>query len=504
MAGGSPNRNAILPWPKPLEGKTWQEPTLLYSKESESLIEPEFDATLGSFVGLQSQNRSRQSQHLLPSRQPLVIRGMVFFRMLQSVRSYDLESGNFLQQTCGCDQLLTNLADPHDGRQFPNWQSFLGQLLNQRLWDDRTFGRLSSDGERLYCIEETGFWNPISSGGERGVIQVNTTSVLNAHDLMTGKLLWDAGGPLNVLPPVRNLADRFFLGPPLPMAGRLYCLVDVNQEIRLNVLNAATGELEWAQPLATPMQQTIAQDKARRTSGVSPAYADGVLVCPTDAGVTIALDLTTRSLLWGISTETGNANQFNPQARRMRAVKQAASSQTLSSGWIDSTPTIYRDKVVLTPLKSSKIYLLDLLTGKRLWEHPRGTGLYVAGITQGRVIVVGTQHVQSWSLKNEGKVNSLDRNWSGKNDGIGRDNPLRLSESPTGRGVIVESKLLLPAGKNLLVIDLKTGAELKPVPAPPGVELGNLVLAQGRLISQSVQSLDVIPFPKLDEAEAEK
>jgi hypothetical protein len=271
------------------------------------------------------------------------------------------------------------------------------------------------------------------------------------------------------------------------MAGRLYCLVDVNQEIQLNVIDAATGQLEWAQPLATPSQQTIAQDRARRTSGVSVAYADGVLVCPTDAGATVALDLTTRSLLWGFPTETGNTDPFDPRARRVRAVNQPQTMPTLPSGWIDSTPTIYRDMVILTPLKSSTIYLLDLLTGQRIWEQPRGQGLYVAGVTQDMVIVIGTQNVQTWNVKN---------------DHTGWETPLQLSAAPTGRGVIVGSTLLLPAGKELLVVDLKQGTELKPIPAPPNVELGNLVVAQGRLISQSVDTLNVIPFPHLDEPKA--
>jgi outer membrane protein assembly factor BamB len=343
---------------------------------------------------------------------------------------------------------------------------------------------MSSDGVRVYWIEEMGFWIPISSGKERAVIPVRTSNVLSAHDLETGKLAWERGGELGIKAE-RNLAGRFFLGSPLPMAGRLYCLVDVNQEIQLNVLNAATGELEWSQPLATPNQLTIAQDLGRRTSGVSVAYADGVLVCPTDAGAVVALDLTTRSLMWGFPTETGNANVMDPRAAaRIRVANPPASAAHLPSGWIDSTPTIHQDKVILTPLRSSKIYLLDLLTGKRIWEQPRGQGLYVAGVTQDMVIVVGTRNVQTWSLNN---------------DQTGWKNPIQLSAAPTGRGVITGAKLLLPAGKKLLVIDLKTGKELKPLPAPDKIELGNLVVAQGRLISQSVDSLDIIPFPKLDD-----
>jgi hypothetical protein len=481
MPGGSSRRNAVLPLPRPADSPPWHVSTVAYSEEADDLIDPVVDETLASLITQQQSLRSRQSQHLLPSRQPLVAGGMVFSRMLETVRIYDLESGDFLLQTFGWDKTLKDLVSPDDGNQIPNWRTFLGQLMNQRLWDDGTFGRLASDGERLYCVQEMGFWNPISTGREQTVIPVPTSSILYAIDLSNGKLVWDVGGPLKDVTE-RNLPGRFFLGPPLPMAGRLYCLVDVNQEIQLNVLNAATGELEWSQSLATPMHQTIGQDKARRTSGVSVAYSDGVLVCPTDAGATVALDLTTRSLLWGFPSEDSNPNIFDPRRGGVRQVNQPT-FPILQNGWIDSTPVIYEDKVVLTPLKSNKIYLLDLLTGKRIWEQPRDQGLYVAGVTQDMVIVVGLRNVQTWNTRN---------------DQTGWRDPLRLSAAPTGRGVIVESKLLLPAGENLLVVDLKTGTELEPIPAPGNVELGNLVVAQGRLISQSVDSLDVIPFPKLE------
>jgi hypothetical protein len=245
-----------------------------YTKEAGDTIETPIDQTFRSIITEQRNFRTRQSQHQLPSRQPLVVGDIVLSRVLDAVRSHDLASGEFILQTSGWDSVLEELIYPRDGEEIPNWKTHAGQLLNQRLWEDGTFGRMSSDGVRVYWIEEMGFWIPISSGKERAVIPVRTSNVLSAHDLETGKLAWERGGELGIKAE-RNLAGRFFLGSPLPMAGRLYCLVDVNQEIQLNVLNAATGELEWSQPLATPNQQTIAQDLGRRTSGVSVAYADG-------------------------------------------------------------------------------------------------------------------------------------------------------------------------------------------------------------------------------------
>jgi hypothetical protein len=51
------------------------------------------------------------------------------------------------------------------------------------------------------------------------------------------------------------------------------------------------------------------------------------------------------------------------------------------------------------------------------------------------------------------------------------------------------------------VVDLKSGTERNAINVPENVELGNLVVAQGRLISQGVSTLDVIAFPKLEGTE---
>ncbi len=244
MPGGRPSRNAILPWPKPSEAESWNVSTVVdsYSKDPNDPLETPLDLTYRSVVTEQGNFRSRSAPHQLPSRQPLVVDGMVIGRLFPTVGIYDLESGDSLFQTFGEDEALQSLVDPNEEQQIPNWRIFLGQLINQRLWDDGTFGRMSSDGERLYCIEDSGFWSPISTGKDPAILPVPTYNVLGAYNFTDGKLLWEAGGATQLrhgdpLP----MAGRYFLGPPLPMAGRLYCLVDVNQEIQLNVLNAATG-----------------------------------------------------------------------------------------------------------------------------------------------------------------------------------------------------------------------------------------------------------------------
>ena len=110
-------------------------------------------------------------------------------------------------------------------------------------------------------------------------------------------------------------SDAFFLGPPLPLRGQLYVMAEVKDEMRLLALDGATGKLLWSQQLAM-VESNITQDPIRRLAGVSPSYSDGVLICPTGAGCVVAVDLATRSLLWGyIYSHPGEPITGTPRAR---------------------------------------------------------------------------------------------------------------------------------------------------------------------------------------------
>ena len=65
----------------------------------------------------------------------------------------------------------------------------------------------------------------------------------SAHDVRTGKLDWELGGP-----GAARQADTFFLGPPLPLMGQLYVLAEIKSEIHLLALNPATGDLSGRSP----------------------------------------------------------------------------------------------------------------------------------------------------------------------------------------------------------------------------------------------------------------
>src|SRR5262249_54330670 len=137
--------------------------------------------------------------------------------------------------------------------------------LIERFWQDSTFGTVASDGGQVYLIDDLDIsaaptnvingqvilGNPPRGGriiiGNSGVETGKSFNKLAAYDLQTqGKLKWTVGGQSGEDEP--QLAGAYFLGPPLPLEGKLYVLAEMkSSEIKLCVLDAKTGKLDWAQ-----------------------------------------------------------------------------------------------------------------------------------------------------------------------------------------------------------------------------------------------------------------
>src|SRR6185503_13024 len=150
----------------------------------------------------------------------------------------------------------------------------------QRIWQDHTFGEVSSDGRQVYVIDDLGFaplpnvnQTPVFIGrGGRGIPNPGTAKPYNllvALDLAKqGYQVWAVGGTTGDNP---ALAGAFFLGAPLPVGDQVYALAEFSGEIRLLCLDARTGNLEWKQPLATIENFSITNDPSRRLAGASPS-----------------------------------------------------------------------------------------------------------------------------------------------------------------------------------------------------------------------------------------
>ncbi len=419
---------------------------------------------------------------------------VVLMRTHHNLMAVDFATGKLFWQTEPSetqdfiDRLFRGSRRPRDG------SSPASTALAYRLWHDRTFGTLSSDGRLVFSVEgaptpvvgigydrRLGRPQIINRPGRTGS-ETTLANRLTAHDIRTGKIVW---GRANEVP--EQLRTVFFMGPPLPLAGNLYAIAEQGGEVRLLVLDADTGGLLWSQSLAQT-QQSLMNDPFRQFAGLSPSYADGVLVCPTASGAVVGVDLTNRSLLWGYQYQSNSARGFPPgRFRRTPSSKDLS----LTDRWSSSLAILADGHVLLTPPESDQLHCLNLFDGRKLWTTRRDGGLYIGGVRQGKAIIVGQDQIRAVDLQN-GKVA-----WT-----------QRLPEGviPAGHGFLAEDKYYLPLSNGEVVYaDLQQGgkipaAALRKQRAEGHQDgdswLGNLICFRGKVLSQDVKWLK--SFDELD------
>lgn len=344
--------------------------------------------------------------------------------------------------------------------------SHLATALTHRVWNDRTFGTLASDGRRVFAMEDLELPG-VPRGRERlafpGLRRIPPATKVNrlvAYNVRTGKLEWEKGGE-----PGKNaleLAGNFFLGPPLVMGGQLFVLGEREDIARLWALDAATGEVAWSVDIETV---PVPGDVLRRNLGLNPTYAEGLLLCPTAHKQIVAVDISTREVRWRFGYP-----KFDPSPLHVKLDEIGPAHRTRGP-WSDSLIRTEQGRAIAGPTDSRLLVCLDVHDGSLLWHAPQGSGCYVAGIRDGNVIVVGDADVLARDLQT-GEIVWQSRHF--RQDGL-----------VSGQGVFHQGRLWLPLSNSaLLACDLKTGRVEAYSSVKLRVPLGNLISFRDSIISQ--------------------
>jgi outer membrane protein assembly factor BamB len=440
---------------------------------------------------------------------------------------------------------LQTLMSGDEQQTVKTWWGFWSTRMPSILFENAQAGSLSHDGKQVYFVDDLalpapaqifnpnmgigfpggpGGVQPSAGAGVRGMTDFNQ---LRAVNIDTGKLEWELGGlaanPLTeeeeqASTDARALTENaFFLGPPLSLNGKLYVLYERNNQIKLACLDpyrltmpARSPELVWTQNLGAPSTR-LSQDSLRRVQPAYLAYADGVLVCPTNCGAVVAVDVNARSLLWARyygTTQEAGPMLGEPGARVIRGGRMP--NQTVqplpSDRWRASAPIITAGKVLFTSHDADQILCIDLRTGDLAWSDNRQKDdLYVGGVIDGKVVVVGKESVRAYDLHGDGKGKPRLA-WQN----------LRIG-TPSGHGVASRDGVYYlpvvgsPDKKDsqepqVWAIDVaagqvrsKTSFRRKGGDADgldPRLALGNLVFHEGRLFSQT--PLEVAAFPLIE------
>lgn len=396
----------------------------------------------------------------IPALRPIVVGNQVVVATLANVRVLDRTTGETRVETV-CDSTLEDIAE--GGRN----DNLLAAYVLQRGWSDGTQGTFSSDGRFVYVVEEAGLAIPAQIPG-RPFVAPRKANRLAAYSVESGRMVWQIGRSDGDFE--SSHSDTFFLGAPLPLAGQLVCLAEVANEVRLMVFEPHEEKgrpgvrLLWSQPLVAP-NVDLTRDASRRTTGLAVTCADGMFVAPTGTGVYVAIDVATRTLAW--------ARKFDPPA--------PVPNPNTAATWLDDVVVADQGRAVLTPRGSSELHCVDLRTGRDVWSEPakRGDGLFVVGVANDRLIVAGKKTLRAIRMSDGSSA------W---------DETLDLG-AVAGRGFLSSEHAIVPLASNeVAVVTLETGKLAAKLPTPAGVELGNLVPAGDRVISQTGASVSAFPL----------
>jgi outer membrane protein assembly factor BamB len=474
--GGSPARNAEGASALPLGEPVWTQSVV---RDPEFFGKNRF-AHVEAVLEAYTRDLSDHGLLTLPATEPLIVGNRAVFRSLARLRAVDLRSGERLWDFLECDRLYGILAaaehqTQRDGNRLPiNLEvnepgADLHLFLNARSFRDRSYGSLSSDGQRVFALLDMGFLGQeeFRSSPQPEVLGVRNQNVLAAVDLATGEIQWELGGT-RADRKNREHAGTFFLGSGLPLESALYCLGEMDGEISLIKLDPATGKTAWTQRLVFPLGR-LPHFPLRRLAGDNPSYASGLLICPTSAGVVVAVDPSSRTLRWEYRYQINVAGDV-PDPRSLWSDQPLFTGDDAEKRWLDSAPTIAEQSILLTPRDSDELHCLNLADGTLRWKRERGNRLFIAAVVDGTVVLVGRSSVEALRLSDGNPV------WH---------QPIDIP-MPSGHGFRNGNLYHLPLSTGeMATIDLRRGRMITRSRLPSNAKPGNMIAAEGSVVMQS-------------------
>ncbi|MFK7776689.1 MAG: PQQ-binding-like beta-propeller repeat protein, partial [Gimesia sp.] len=481
MYRGSPSRLSSAEFAVPSAEPVWRFSTIHDSSRSNQKQGAELETLLQKL----GKYRREHLEGVLPAASPLVINDSVIFRTQHNLKAVSLSTGKLKWETSVSNALYKALLENSQ-----NWdvefsgppRTPLENYLAQRAWQDYTVGHLSTDGNLVYSVEKVGFiagFYHFSRLDSENILVPKSFNRLMAFELDSGKFAWELGGPR--LQNSIDYAGHYFLGPPLALNGKLYCLAEEGREIRLLVLDARTGTTLWTQSLfrsENPIARELTTDRRpmdhiRRRLGLSPSAAHGVIVCQTGAGCTVGIDAVTRRVLWR-KMDVGEG-EISHAAAYSRVTSQN------NEGWAEFSPVIFDDRVLIYSRKLQNLQCLNLYDGRLLWSRPRRDNLFIATIHKGKILLVGNDQIDAIKTS----------------DGSPAWPKARSIAAPTGRGIVVKNTYFQPVETGeILSIRLDDGLVLARSRIETDSLPGNLAAARGMLVSQN--ETEVVGFQSVD------
>ncbi len=345
---------------------------------------------------LRTRNEEKTWDYLLPSHSPLVVGDTALMRTAWNLTALDMRTGKRLWSAPGPgyaeirEQLsrleeadLGSLQGMEPGKRV---KQLMASLIRHQLWGEKIYASLSSDGERVFCVEDTlrryvpeknglfaqTFGTALPNGAgkmaqnpmqplrqkEENLENTDSGAVPNrlaCYNIRTGKLLWQLEEDT---PTAQGL---MFLGSPLCVGERLYIIGERNGLVQLFALEKTTGKILWTQTLSLALPQEM-----REAIACTPQICEGVLVCPTPNGTLVGVDAATHSLRWG--NVFMKPNDVDARYRYFEPTLVARIQEDIDSSAGNREIIVRGERVFFISYRNQRLVCLNGATGEILWE----------------------------------------------------------------------------------------------------------------------------------------
>ena len=189
MFRGDPSRSAASVGSTPLLNLRWR-------------VNVADEKTLQDGLHQQETEYRQKGFNVLSSLQPLAVGDFVLMRTAKKLLGIKFDTGKRDWEPADTDkeEIEVQQQNPFGFNPYGNRNLGLPALYGIRIWDDATYGTMSSDGNLVFVVEQlnlgisTQFNTPAFAGGPNGQGGRGATNVLRAYAITTGKMVWQRGG----------------------------------------------------------------------------------------------------------------------------------------------------------------------------------------------------------------------------------------------------------------------------------------------------------------------
>ncbi len=340
---------------------------------------------------------SRQGVQPSLAMRPLVLADRIVWRSLTEIVCIHRHSGEVLWRKPIVDPAMAIIAQLN-AKSDPTLERRMRMQLGHRVLRNSILGQLTSDGERVYGIEQAVYTKPaalpapVPNGPPPEAYSPVPELTVVAYSLADGAVQWKSHEVWG-----ERHRGTYLFGPPVLQGTRLYTVVQQRDQLLMLRMDARTGSLDGASVLGdAPL---LALDPRRMAQACPIVWHNGLAICATGAGAVAAFDVYSGQLSWGFR----HARDDVEVSPRMLQPPVDRNGWSWMAGWQAPQLMRFDDTLVYASPETNQIRCLGVAEGELRWEAPIAGARTLVGGNGQRIVIAGSGFARSLRLS-DGRV----------------------------------------------------------------------------------------------------